>query len=79
MDGNIWSRLSAGGGVQSGSMGVVIEVGEVGGVSVEERVQLRVKLAPKRRHRIIKQVNRYFMFILFMANSIVAHGRAVAK
>ena len=60
-------------------MGVVIEVGEVGGVSVEERVQLRVKLVPKRRYRIIKQVNRYFMFILFMANSIVAHGRAVAK
>ena len=58
------------GGAQSGSMGVVVEVG---GVSVEGGAQLMVPMVPKRRHRImIRPVGRYFIFIAFIANSIVA-------
>jgi ribosomal protein S28E/S33 len=50
-------------------MGVVVEVVGSVGVSVEVNVQLRVPMAPGRRHRIItRQVTRYFIFIALIVN-----------
>jgi len=74
MDGNVAASLSAAGVVQSGSMGVVVEVVVVSVVvSVEGSAQLRVPLAPKIRAKTrIKQAIEYFRFILFMVNFIVA-------
>jgi hypothetical protein len=50
-------------------MGVVVEVVVSVGVSVEISEQLRVPMLPKRRQRIIiRQVNRYFIFVAFIVN-----------
>ena len=56
-------------------MGVESEVagGGLGGGEVSTGGSRQ--LLPRKRHRImIRQVNRYFMFIPFMVNSIVARG-----
>jgi hypothetical protein len=57
--GNTKVLLAGGGGVQLGSTGVEFGDGEVfiGG---------NRQLLPRIRHRIIRQVNRYFMFIPFI-------------
>jgi len=56
-------------------MGVELEVGgELGGGEVS--IGGSRQLLPSKRHRIItRQVNRYFIFIPFIANFIVAQGQ----
>ena len=79
ISGNVGASISTGGGVQSGSIGVAVEVagGGLGGgdISIGGR-----QLLPRIRHRIIiRQVNRYFMFIPFIVDFIVARGQNLSK
>ena len=84
--GNTWALLSIGGGVQSGS--IRLAVGVAGGVDggVDGGVcssgkggkeQVKEQLVPNRRDKIsIRDTTRYFIFTLFIANSIIAGGKA---
>lgn len=76
--GNIRVSLSAGGGVQSGSMGVAEVGGGLGGGDISTGGSRQ--LAPRKRHRIIiRQVNRYFMFIPFMADFYCSTGAKLGQ
>ena len=73
--GNARVLLSGGVGVQLGSIGVVM--GLVGGLGGGEVSMLdgRQPLARKRHKIIIRQVDKYFIFIPFIADDIVACRR----
>lgn len=74
MEGNIGVWPSADGGVQSGSMGLTIESagGLVGGVVSSGGSGQ--PLPTKRNITMTRQASRYFRFVLFMVNFIVARG-----
>ena len=57
---------SEGGGVQLGSVGVVgVEGGETSAGG-------KAQLLPRKRHKIIRQVSKYFMLIFFNVIFIIA-------
>ena len=66
IDGNAGAWLSAAGGVQSGSMGVMVEVSDESGGDEVSAGDSR-QLLPTKRHTMIRAVSRYFKLILFIA------------
>lgn len=66
IDGNADASLSAAGGVQSGLMGVVVEVSDESGGDEVSAGDSR-QLLPTKRHIMIRAVSRYFRLILFIA------------
>lgn len=71
IDGNADASLSTAGGVQLGSMGVMVEVSDESGGDEVSAGDSR-QLLPTKRHTMIRAVSRYFRFILFIIFIIMA-------